>query len=71
MPALESIRKLILNSKLREAAKELDKALGRAKEEPELWYLRGVCSLKLNNYDYAQECFDYALSFDQKAEYGN
>ncbi|MBI2079389.1 hypothetical protein HYT84_01380 [Candidatus Micrarchaeota archaeon] len=69
MPNLESIRKLILNNKLKEAGSTLDGILKLNKNDDEAWYLRGVVSLKLNNHDYAQECFEHAIANKEKPEY--
>lgn len=62
-------RKFILDGNLRDAAKLLDRIIGKNKEDDYAWYLRGLVSLKLNNHDYAHECFEHAMANKKKAEY--
>lgn len=68
MEGKEQARSLLIGRKYREAAALLDKLL-LSGEDDELWYLRGVASLKLKNYDNAMECFERALVLDEKSAY--
>jgi len=67
-PSIEA-RNLISTGKLRDAATLLDKELTKTKQNDDIWYLRGIVSLKLNNYEAAHECFERALSIRAKPEY--
>lgn len=69
MKDIERARSLIIAGKYREATLLLDRLLRKEKENDELWYLRGILSLKLKNYNYAQECFERAVWIIQKAQY--
>ncbi len=60
MPETAKAKELIASGKLREAGKLIDSIL-RERENDELWYLRGLVSLKLRNYDDAVEHFERAL----------
>lgn len=62
-------RNLISQGRLREASELLDKAVGKSPENDDIWYLKAVVSLKLNNHEYAQECLERALTITQKALY--
>jgi tetratricopeptide (TPR) repeat protein len=62
-------RNLIAQGRLREVSSLLDRELSRQPENDDLWYLRGIVSLKLNNHDYAQECFERAVSIKPKSQY--
>ncbi|MFA6530988.1 MAG: tetratricopeptide repeat protein [Candidatus Micrarchaeia archaeon] len=62
-------RNLISQGKLREASTLLDQELSKSKNDDDLWYLRGVVSLKLKNYESAYECFERALSIKPRAQY--
>lgn len=68
MPDLKEAKNLIANGKLREASKLLDRMLMET-ESDEIWYLRGLVSLKLKNYDAALESFERALYIKKKALY--
>lgn len=66
---LDEAQQLIMKHRYREAAQVLDKLLTQDRENGELWYLRGVASLKMKNYDGAQEYLERALSTGRKAKY--
>lgn len=66
---LETVKQFIQNNKLFEATEGLEELLSQDKDHDELWYLRGIISLKLKNYDYAHECFENAVHRQQKVEY--
>ena len=66
---LEEAKGLLNNNKLREAGTAFDMLLTNKKNQPDIWYLRGLVSLKLKNYTYAHECFTYAVELEKKAEY--
>ncbi|MEW6723084.1 MAG: tetratricopeptide repeat protein [Candidatus Micrarchaeota archaeon] len=69
MEELERAKDLLSRQKYLEAAGVLDRLLIAEPERDELWYLRGVVSLKLRNYDAAQECFERALILGRKSRY--
>ncbi|MFH2106012.1 MAG: hypothetical protein ABII22_02030 [Candidatus Micrarchaeota archaeon] len=69
MSELENAKKLLSQGKHREAAKIIDSLLKSQYKNDELWYLRGIISLKLDNYPYAHECFEHAVSIKKKPEY--
>jgi len=68
MPDLKYAKNLIASGKYREASKILDRML-MEKESDDIWYLRGLISLKMKNYDSALESFEHALYIDKKAIY--
>ena len=68
MADVGDVKALIAGEKYREAGKLLD-ALLRERETHELWYLRGLVSLKLRNYDDAIEDFERANSLKKTALY--
>lgn len=47
----------------------LDSSISKTPENDDLWYLRAIVSLKLNNYDNAHECLEQAVSLKTKADY--
>ena len=61
MAHINEAKSYISKEKFKEAGILIDKLL-RKKETDELWYLRGLVSLKIKNYDNAIECFERALS---------
>ncbi len=65
----EAVRTLLAQQRYRDAGRVLDAMLVQDRNSDELWYLRGVVSLKLKNYDAAQEHFERALSIRRKAGY--
>jgi len=62
-------RTLLAAGKYREAARVLDRLIRTNGEKDELWYLRGLVSLKLKSYDNALECFERALMLGRKSRY--
>jgi len=69
MKDFERAKSLIIDKEYRKAGNILDKLLAKKKDNPELWYTRGVLSLKLKNYDKAHECFEHAIMLERKAKY--
>src|SRR3989338_351177 len=69
MADIKYAKTLLAKGNYRQAATELDMLLRKEKENEELWYLRGVVSLKLNNYDAAHENFQRANWIKKKAEH--
>jgi len=69
MAEAEKAREYLARGRYKEAGELLDQMLMRSKDNDELWYLRGVVSLKLKSYDAANESFERALSIRRKAEY--
>ncbi len=69
MGEIDTAKNLIENSHFREAGLILDKLLGKDKENSELWYFRGLVSMKLKNYGAAHECFDRAIFISRKPHY--
>ena len=62
-------KRLLNNGAFHEAASILDTLLKSHSNNDELWYLRGICSLRLKNYEYAHECFERAVWISKKADY--
>ncbi|MEW6748196.1 MAG: tetratricopeptide repeat protein [Candidatus Micrarchaeota archaeon] len=69
MEGIDQARSLLIARKYAEAAALLDRLLQSERDDDQLWYLRGVASLKLRNYDGAMECFERALLIDGKSGY--
>ncbi len=69
MGELENARHLLENSHYNSAGALLDRLLRKEKENSELWYLRGLVSMRLKNYDAAHECFNRALFISRKPHY--
>ncbi len=65
----EAVRTLLAQQRYRDAGRRLDDMLRQDGDSDELWYLRGVVSLKLRSYDSAQEYFGRALFIRKKAGY--
>jgi tetratricopeptide (TPR) repeat protein len=63
------VRSLLAKQRYLEAARALDGLLMRNADNDELWYLRGIVSLKLKGYDSAHECFERALFIRKRPEY--
>ena len=61
-------RQLIAQGHYREA-KDIIEQLIRQKEDDELYYLRGIISLKMKNHDSAQEYFERAIAMENRAIY--
>jgi tetratricopeptide (TPR) repeat protein len=68
MADVSGAKALIAAEKYREAGKALARLL-QERETDELWYLRGLVSLKLRNYDDALEAFEHALSIKRTPLY--
>lgn len=62
-------RSLVSEGRLREAGTLLDEELSKSPNNDDLWYMRGIISLKLSNYENAHECFEHALSLKKTARY--
>jgi len=69
MEEIAQARSLLAKQRYMEAADMLDRLLPRNPDNDELWYLRGIVSLKLKSYDAAQECFERALLLGRKSKY--
>lgn len=69
MREAEEARQLLAQQKYKDAGDVLDSLLTLQKENDELWYLRGIVSLKMKSYDAAQEYFERAIFLRKKAEY--
>jgi tetratricopeptide (TPR) repeat protein len=69
MEGIEEARGLIVQQRYREAAGALDRMLAADSGRDELWYLRGIVSLKMKNYDAALECFERALMLGRRSRY--
>lgn len=69
MEEKEEALALLNQQKFREAAGVLDRMLVSGRDSDELWYLRGMVSLKLRNYDNALECFERAIALGKKSRY--
>jgi tetratricopeptide (TPR) repeat protein len=65
----EAVRTLLAQQRYKDAGRVLDAMLMQNRDSDELWYLRGVVSLKLKSYDAAQEHFERALFIKKKAAY--
>ncbi len=66
---LDQAKSLLNAERFKEAATALNTLIGKNKDNDELWYLRGLVSLKLKNYDNAHEYFEHALWINQKPAY--
>ena len=69
MAEFDEAKELLSQQKYKEAAMLLDRSIGDNRSNDEFWYLRGIVSLKLRNYEAAQECFDRAIMTGKKAKY--
>ena len=69
MEGVEQAKALLAVKRYREAAVILDRLIVHDREKDELWYLRGIASLKMRNYSIAQECFEHAVSLGRKPRY--
>lgn len=65
----DEVRALLAQQRYRDAGRVLDGMLRQSRDNDELWYLRGVVSLKLRSYDSAQEYFERALFIKRKPDY--
>lgn len=68
MAAIKDAKALITKEKYREAGRLLDRLI-RKKETSDLWYLRGLVSLKLRSYDAAIEAFERAIMINKRPLY--
>jgi tetratricopeptide (TPR) repeat protein len=68
MQDIKGAKSLISKEKYKQAGILIDKLI-RKKETHELWYLRGLVSLKMKNYDYAIGCFERALALKKNYLY--
>lgn len=66
---METAKDLLASKKYREAREVIDGLLTKDPESDSLWYLSGILSLKLKNYDGAQESFTKAILINKKSEY--
>jgi len=69
MDEVSRAKELLTNQKYGEAKELLDSLIIKEKKNDEIWYLRGVLSLKLKNYSKAQEFLEKALAIKEKADY--
>jgi tetratricopeptide (TPR) repeat protein len=69
MEELEEAKALLGAQKYKEAAEALDRMLLISPGKDELWYMRGIVSLKMRSYDAAQDCFERALMLGRKSKY--
>jgi len=69
MRETEEAKKLIISGKFRDASGILDRIIQKNRDDDTAWYLRGLVSLRLNNHDYAHECFEYAIANKRSADY--
>jgi tetratricopeptide (TPR) repeat protein len=65
----DEVRSLLAQQRYRDAGRVLDGMLRQSRDDDELWYLRGIISLKLKGYDSAQEYFERALFIRKKPDY--
>lgn len=69
MRELENAKAMLEKRNYSTAGKLLDSLLSKDRDNPELWYLRGLVSLKLKNYAAAHECFERAIFINRKPQY--
>jgi tetratricopeptide (TPR) repeat protein len=69
MDSPEEAKALLAKQGYREAAQMLDRIILRSGGSDELWYLRGMASLKMRNYDSALDCFERALVARPRSKY--
>jgi tetratricopeptide (TPR) repeat protein len=69
MDNAEEAKTLLARQKFRDAAQMLDRLILKSDESDELWYLRGMASLKMRNYDSALDCFERALMAKPRSKY--
>jgi tetratricopeptide (TPR) repeat protein len=65
----DEVRTLLAQQRYRDAGRVLDGMLRQSENNDQLWYMRGVISLKLKSYDSAQEYFERALFIRKKPDY--
>lgn len=66
---LEEAKKLLNQKRYVDAARLLDRLIAIERKNDSVWYLRGLVSLKLRNYEGAEEAFEHALWVRQRPEY--
>ncbi|MFH1394491.1 MAG: tetratricopeptide repeat protein [Candidatus Micrarchaeota archaeon] len=66
---MDAAKGLLSSGKYREAAELLDNLLSAKPENDELWYLRGIASLKAGNNKGAQQSFIRATFIKKRGEY--
>jgi len=69
MEELETAKKLISGGKYREAARLINRLLKKNRENDQLWYFLGLLSLKMKNYELADEYLEQAISISSRPEY--
>ncbi len=69
MDSAEEAKSLLSRQKYREAGAMLERLIARGRGNDELLYLRGMCSLKLKNYDLALDYFERALVAKPRSKY--
>jgi len=69
MEELDEAKALLGAQKYQKAAEVLDRLLMANPDKDELWYMRGIVSLKMRSYDAAQDCFERALMLGPKSKY--
>lgn len=65
----QAINSLIEKGAYKEASHSLDVQLRDVRNDDYLWYLRGLVSLRLKNYEFAHECFLRAIAINPKHIY--
>ncbi len=69
MDSVDEAKSMLAQKKYKEAASMIDRLILRNDRNDDLWYLRGVVSLKMKNYDAAMECFERALMIGRRSKY--
>lgn len=69
MDSVDEAKALLAQKKYKEAASMLDRMILHTDDNDDLWYLRGITSLKLKNYDAAMEAFERALMIGRRSKY--
>jgi tetratricopeptide (TPR) repeat protein len=69
MEGVQEARALLMQQRFKEAGALLDRLILDKGDDSELWYLRGMVSLKMRNYDAAMECFERALLISRRSRY--
>jgi len=66
---ISEVQQFINNKEYKKASKALDELIAKGDGLGELWFLKGVVSLKMRNYRVAHEYLERALMVEKKAEY--
>ena len=69
MDSVEEAKSLLSQQRYKDAGSMLDRLILKGEGSDELWYLRGMASLKAKNYDAALECFERALMVKRRSKY--